>query len=181
MRINIYGGPGIGKSTTAAWLFSRLKEEDYTVELVTEYIKSWAWEGRVPSSYDQNYIFAKQLRREDILTRKGVHLISDSPLPLQLVYAKKYNCPFYPELFSLCKKFDAQHPSLNVLLARTKAYQTQGRFETFEEAQDVDKRVVDLLREYDAKYIRIDPRQKDTLLEIVKDNLNEVRNNDLTE
>lgn len=171
MRINLFGGPGTGKSTTAAWLYAKLKEESYPIELVTEYIKSWAWEGRVPSSYDQNYIFAKQLRREDLLTRKGIHLITDSPMPLQLVYAKKYNCPFYDELFSLSKKFDAQHPSLNVVLARTVAYQPEGRYETAEEALDVDKRILALLHDYNASYIVIDPKEKDALLTYVKEEL----------
>ena len=37
--INLIGGPGCGKSTIAAELFSRLKKMGVTCELVTEYIK----------------------------------------------------------------------------------------------------------------------------------------------
>ena len=35
--INLYGGPGTGKSTTAAALFALIKREGYNVELVTEF------------------------------------------------------------------------------------------------------------------------------------------------
>ena len=36
MRINFLAGPGAGKSTTAAWIFSELKRKQASVELVTE-------------------------------------------------------------------------------------------------------------------------------------------------
>jgi len=40
MRINFLAGPGAGKSTTTAWIFSELKLRQVSVELVTEYVKS---------------------------------------------------------------------------------------------------------------------------------------------
>jgi nicotinamide riboside kinase len=156
MRINIYGGPGSGKSTTAAYLFAKLKSQGQNVELVTEYIKTWAWEQRVPTGYDQAYIFAKQLRSEDLLTRRGIHVITDSPLPMQLVYAKRYACPFYDELYSLCKKFDQDHPSLHILLRRTVPYQTFGRYETLEQAKELDISIQTLLAGY-GSYMIFDP------------------------
>lgn len=170
MRINIFGGPGTGKSTTAAWLFATLKQAGKNIELVTEYIKTWAWEGRVPSSYDQTYVFASQLRREDILTRRGVHVVTDSPLPLQLVYVKKYKCPFYDELLSLCKKFDNEHPSFNIRLKRTVPFQTFGRYETLEEAKEIDMAILQVLREYGAPYLDVDPeRDKEAILSAVSE------------
>jgi len=44
--INLLGGPGVGKSTAAAKLFAKYKDEGKSVELVREYVKDWAWEGR---------------------------------------------------------------------------------------------------------------------------------------
>jgi len=40
--INFYGGAGIGKSTIAADIFSKLKRKGYKTELVGEYAK-WLW------------------------------------------------------------------------------------------------------------------------------------------
>ena len=57
MRISLFGGPGSGKSTTAARLFSELKERHYSVEHVSEYVKSWTYMNRKPKGFDQVYIF----------------------------------------------------------------------------------------------------------------------------
>ncbi len=40
IAINFYGGPGTGKSSMAAAIFSNLKNEGINAELVTEYAKS---------------------------------------------------------------------------------------------------------------------------------------------
>ena len=40
--INFYGGAGIGKSTIAADIFSKLKRKGHKTELVGEYAK-WLW------------------------------------------------------------------------------------------------------------------------------------------
>lgn len=156
MRFNLYGGPGVGKSTTAAAIFVQMKNKGHRIELVTEYIKSWAWEKRPTVSYDQLYVFAKQLRREDILTRQGVHIVTDSPLPQQLVYAKKYNCNFYEDLKNVCKKFDDQNPSMNIFLKRTVPFQTEGRYETKEQAEAIDQSTLELLREFQPGFCMID-------------------------
>ncbi len=42
--VNLLGGPGSGKSTTAADVFARLKWQDINCELVTEFAKDLVWE-----------------------------------------------------------------------------------------------------------------------------------------
>lgn len=37
--VNLFGGPGSGKSTGAAYVFARLKMLGYNAELVTEFAK----------------------------------------------------------------------------------------------------------------------------------------------
>ena len=50
--ISLHSGPGTGKSTSAAQLFAELKQRHCSVELVREYVKKWAWEGRKISGFD---------------------------------------------------------------------------------------------------------------------------------
>ncbi len=45
--INLWAGPGAGKSTTAAGLFNLMKIRGYNVELVTEFAKEMVYEGRL--------------------------------------------------------------------------------------------------------------------------------------
>ena len=67
--VNLFGGPGSGKSTTAAGLFYEVKKLKLNVELVTEYAKDAVWEKRHNLLDDQIYIFAKQQRRISRLKR----------------------------------------------------------------------------------------------------------------
>lgn len=148
MRINIYGGPGSGKSTLAAWLFSQLKERQVCIELITEYVKSWAWRQVEPKSWDELYIFAKQLKAEDEIMRHGyVHLITDSPLPLTLTYIKKEQAPFYLQCKEVCELFEESFPSIDIFIERTKPYQQEGRYQTEEEAKELDSLIFTTVQE----------------------------------
>lgn len=42
--INLFGEPGAGKSTGAAYVFAMLKMNGVNAELVTEYAKDITWE-----------------------------------------------------------------------------------------------------------------------------------------
>jgi adenylate kinase family enzyme len=42
--VNLYGAPGSGKSTGAAYIFSKLKMAGVDAELVTEFAKDKVWE-----------------------------------------------------------------------------------------------------------------------------------------
>ena len=87
--LNIWGGPGIGKSTTAAGLFYEMKKLGLNVELVQEYAKDAVWEKRHNILDDQIYIFAKQQRRIARLAEHNIDwVITDSPIPLGLVYLR---------------------------------------------------------------------------------------------
>lgn len=157
-RISLWGGPGSGKSTLASIVFAHLKMAGYSVELVNEYIKCWAYEKRQVGSFDQVYIFAKQLRLEDRVLRAGVKMVvTDSPLLMQTVYARKYNFTGWQELLSIGRKFDALHPAINFLLNRKHGeYQTEGRWQTVDEAKALDVEIEGFLQEFGIPYERID-------------------------
>lgn len=149
MRINFYGGPSAGKSTTAAFLFSELKRRGHSVELVTEYVKSWATQNRKVNEFDQVYLFGKQMQYEYRYLQSGVrNIVTDSPILLSAIYAKHYysQLDFHDSLFDIAAKYEKRFPSINIYLERgTKPYSTQGRYQSYKEALDIDDKIKDFL------------------------------------
>ena len=157
-RINFFGGPGVGKSTMAAWAFAQLKGVGVNdVELVSEWIKGWAWDRQVPRSYDQLYVFAKQLRMEDRVLRHGACIVSDSPLMLQLAYVRKYSPWMYTSLMQICQLFDQRYPALNFYVEREVEYKQAGRYENEAQAIDMDNEILGILNAECHGFLKIKP------------------------
>jgi len=139
--INLYGGSGIGKSTCAAGLFAEMKQRGYNVELVSEYVKTWAWTGRVPTGFDQVYIFGKQASRESLLYNKVDYIITDSPLLLSGYY-ENYHLkeaivlPAVLNFIDYASRHEVKH--LNFFLKRLKKFDPRGRYESEEQAKAID-------------------------------------------
>jgi sugar phosphate isomerase/epimerase len=137
--INLFAGPGAGKTTTAAKLFAAMKDKGLKVELVQEYVKSWAWEGREIGPLDQIYILAKQLRAESRLYGKVDYIITDSPIELSSYYDKRRNndSAISNVVDDLLSRVDVDR--LNVFIKRDKPYYQHGRYETEAEAVNIDE------------------------------------------
>lgn len=139
--LNLYGGAGCGKSTTAAAVFASLKNKGVSAELVTEYAKGWAWQERKIHPLDQYYLFGKQLQRESCLYGKVDVIVTDSPIGVSAYYAQRYTAPEIAESIRACHQaVRAQNlvDNFDVYLKRTKAYNPKGRYETEEQAREVD-------------------------------------------
>lgn len=148
-RICLYGGPGCGKSTTAAGVFHQLKVRGYNVEHVPEYIKDWAYEGRVPKSFQQNYIFAKQMNREDVLFPHVDLIVTDSPLLMNTVYSKKYNFEGWSLLVQMAMLWEKHFPGLHLFLDRKNiAYRQEGRYQDEDGAHEMDRLIREMLDEH---------------------------------
>lgn len=139
--VNLYGGPGTGKSTMAAALFSELKFMDINCELVTEYAKDKVWEGSISTLEDQLYVFAKQHHRLTNLVNKVDVIITDSPLLISLAYTTESNI----NLINLVKEYHFKNYNLDIFLNRKKKYNNIGRLQTKEEAINKDKYILNLL------------------------------------
>lgn len=139
--INLYGGPGSGKSTSSAGLFFLMKTEGYKVELVTEYAKDMVYEKRLNVLEDQIYIFAKQLRRLTRLENTVDYVITDSPLLLGKIYNNKYQ-----ELDTLIERVYNEFDNIDIFIKRTKKYQEYGRTQNEEDAKKIDNQILDLLQ-----------------------------------
>ena len=54
--INLFGGPGCGKSTTMARIFADLKIQGYNAEMVSEFAKDLVYEQRQETMKDELYL-----------------------------------------------------------------------------------------------------------------------------
>lgn len=167
-RINFYAGPGAGKSTLAARTFAELKIRGYDVEHIPEYIKTWAHEGRFPTSYDQLYVFAKQLKAEDVILRNVKTIITDSPLLMNTAYSRLYNFQCTQDLVRICQQFDRDFPALNLFIDRTVDYENKGRYQSYEEALNFDKLLLNHLKEHlQGKVIPVRVDKFDEIIDII--------------
>lgn len=139
--INLYGGPGLGKSTAATGVFSLLKLHSVSCEYVSEFAKDLVWEERHETLKNQYYVWAKQYHRIWRLRNKVDVVITDSPLLLSLVYGSVIDS-FAQTIIETYNDFN----NLNYVLQRSKKYNTRGRNETEEEARVIDKRVTEMLK-----------------------------------
>lgn len=121
--VNLFGPPGAGKSTTAAGVFSILKLNGLNCELITEYAKELAWEDRLPPKpVDPYYITAKQNHRQWLVDGKVDVMITDSPLPIGIVYSQK-SSEYNNHVLHLFSKY----LNKNYFIERTKDYNKVGR------------------------------------------------------
>jgi hypothetical protein len=147
--INLFAGPGAGKSTTAAGIFHLMKIGRMNVELVTEYAKDMTWEKRHNILMDELYIVAKQHRKLRRLRGEVDYVVTDSPL-LLCVY---YRFDDYSEtLDKLILELWGQDENLNFFLERAKPYVAKGRSQTEEEARRIDSATRDLLARFTVPY-----------------------------
>ena len=146
--INLFAGPGVGKSTTAARVFSELKLRGINCEMALEFAKDKVWEESFKTMDDQIYIFGKQFHKIWRLKDKVDVIICDSPLPISIVYDKENSQPFHALVMEQFNKF----VNFNYLLKRGDGYQTEGRLQTEEEAKEVDETVKRVLDENEIEY-----------------------------
>ena len=170
----LYGGPGTGKSTTAAHLFALAKQDDINAELVREYIKDWVWEGREVRPGDQPYIASKQSRKERICFGSVDLIISDSPMYLGQFYEEKYDNSYHVVRHLIAKHMQFAelegYEFLHVFLKRTKEYNPLGRYQNETEAVECDKEIRELLIREGIEFVDIDanPDAARKILDIIK-------------
>jgi hypothetical protein len=140
VRINLFGGPGSGKSTTAAWLFSELKRRLVSVEHVNEYVKAWAYAKRPVDHYDQIYIMAKQMQYEYRFLKNGIkNIVTDSPVDLSIVYSPEH---LKPAMRLLSQTYNQDFAYENIFIRRgDKPYVQEGRYQDKARALEVDQKI----------------------------------------
>jgi hypothetical protein len=172
--INLFAGPGVGKSTVASELYSVLKKKGEDVELVREYVKDWAWEGKVPGKFDQPYIFGKQLHLESRLYGKVRFIITDSPFLFSPFYEKiSFGTQITLEAAKLFTVYAQSNgvSYINFFIARHGKYNKKGRFQTEKQARKVDADLLEFLRKQNLPIFLIDSKPNkrvENILEKIK-------------
>lgn len=138
--VNLYGGPGTGKSTTSAALFAELKYRGVDAELVREFAKDLVWQRRIHDMRILGFIIGEQAYRLATVAPQVQVTITDSPLLLTLAYdpsdAQK----------ALAVEMYRQYDNLDIFLERSKEYNPNGRTQTEAEAKLKDEEIREVLR-----------------------------------
>ena len=173
--INIFGGPGCGKSTIAAGLFYELKKNHISCNNPYEFPKTLAWDKNYPAIQDQLYVFANQHRGIAQSYGKVDYIIIDSPILFSTIYhsyytsgypAEFYGQSFHDMVVDLHKKYD----NLNIMLKRTDGSHDEGeRFQDLEESLAIDKLCIEKLEEHDIPYheVIVDDKTVETILKLI--------------
>lgn len=152
--VNLYGGPGVGKSTGAAYIFAKMKMAGVDAEYVTEAAKDKVWEGNKEAFKCQFYLSGKQAFRISRCFGKVDVIVTDSPIMLGKIYADRAG---RKALGIACADEAVRYldHSVNIVLARVKEFNQNGRNENAHEACVIDDDVRAMLREYHMDYIEV--------------------------
>lgn len=140
--VNLLGGPGCGKSTVAASIFSELKFYGIDCELAAEYAKDLVWEKRHKTFENQIYLFGKQHHRINRLVGEVDVIITDSPILLTPIYDVHKRKTLEKLVLEEYHKFN----NYNIFLKRRKEYNPNGRNENEQEAKKIDNTIKKFLK-----------------------------------
>lgn len=152
--INLFGGPGSGKSTGAAYIFAKLKLAGVDAEYVSEFAKDKVWENNKEVFKCQMYVSGKQMFKITRCYGKVDIIITDSPFVLGAIYSPE-KVKFVD---ALIEEFDQyKFVNHNFFIKRIKEYNPNGRHQTEEEANEVDYKLRDFLEnKVDKHYMEVD-------------------------
>ena len=171
--VNLFGGPGIGKSGIAAGLTYELKKRHISCNNPYEFPKKLAWDKNYPAIQDQLYVFANQHRGIAECYGKVDYIIIDSPILFSKIYhsyytdgypAEFYGDSFHQMILELHNKYD----NINILLERAEGvHNDDERFQNYEESLLIDDLCKKILEENNIPYHTVKVG-KNTVKDIIK-------------
>ena len=174
--INLFGGPGIGKSSIAAGITYKLKKKHISCNNPYEFPKLLAWDKNKEAIRDQLYVLANQHRGIAQSYDKVDYIVIDSPVMFSLIYKTYYNKGYPAEFYS--KAFNQMiidlhnnYDNLNILLERTEGGYNEGeRYQTLEESIIIDKLCKTILDENNMPYhtIKVGKNTVKDILKLIK-------------
>jgi hypothetical protein len=161
--INLFCGPGGGKSSIAAGLLYELKRRHISCDAPYEFPKLLAWDDNKSAIKDQLYVIANQHRGIVKSFGKVDYIVLDSPILLSLIYKSYYDGLEYPSnLYT--ESFDkmvldihSQYDNLNILLKRgVGVYNEKERYQKLESSIKLDYMIKQTLDVNGIEYIEVD-------------------------
>ena len=151
--INLSGAPGAGKSTMAARIFTELKQRGINCELVSEVAKDKAWEHNTTALACQEYIFGAQSYRLARCREDVDVIVTDSPLPLTLIYNQN---PVLTDNFEsvIMAIFDT-YDNLNYFVKRIAPYQRKGRVHSAKQSNEIAEQIKVLYERLGISYVEV--------------------------
>lgn len=148
--VNLFGVPGSGKSTGAAYIFSQLKLNGVNAELITEFAKDKVWEENTEVFKNQAYLFGKQSYKMSRCRDKVDVIVTDSPLPLSIFYNNDTTLgeDFNKTIMNVFNSYN----NLNYLLLRIKEYNPIGRHQSEEESDALKQPMIELFNNREIQY-----------------------------
>lgn len=149
LLVNLYGEPGAGKSTGAAYVFSKLKLAKVNCELVTEVAKDLVWEERDLALQCQAYVFGSQVLRLERLRGKVDVIVTDSPIALGTFYLRPRDEEvlgadnFKQVIFNYAENAFPRH--LDFFIKRVKPFCSQGRVHDESSSSKISREVKTVL------------------------------------
>lgn len=148
--VNLFGAPGAGKSTGAAYIFSKLKMAGVKCELVTEFAKDMVWEENQTVLDNQVKILGEQYLRMTRLKDNVDVIITDSPLLNSGFYNS--DTTIEPEFSALVSKLYNKFENLNFYIMRVRPYVEKGRLQTEKESDQIGLDIVKMLEKSNVQY-----------------------------
>ena len=146
--INLFGGPGIGKSSIASGLTYKLKKKHITCDNPYEFPKLLAWDENHSAIRDQLYVLANQHRGIVKSYGKVDYIILDSTILLSLTYRNYYKSNQYPATLygdtfdKLVLETFNQYENINILLERGEGnHNEKERYQSLDESKELDKAI----------------------------------------
>lgn len=174
--INLFGGPGIGKSSIASGITYKLKKNHITCDNPYEFPKLLAWDENHSAIADQLYVLANQHRGIVKSYGKVDYIVLDSPILLSLTYRSYYKNNDYPAslygesfdkmLLDVFNKYD----NINIVLKRTDGNHNENeRYQNLEESIDLDISIENSLIKNNIPYhlVKVGENTVDEILTII--------------
>ena len=175
--INIFGGPGIGKSSIAAGITYKLKKNHISCDQPYEFPKLLAWDDNHSAIQDQLYVLANQHRGIVKSYGKVDYIVLDSPIIISLTYRNYYKGTEYPSSL-YCESFDKmvldtfnQYDNINIVLDRADGvHNNDERYQNLEESKELDIVIENSLIENNIPFhkIKVNDDTVDDIMKLVK-------------
>lgn len=142
--VNLFAGPGAGKTTCAWAIAAELKKLNINTEYVSEYAKELVWDKNYEALARQEDIFKEQAHRINRLIGKVEVIVTDSPILLSEIYGKNNSDEFSQRVWDEHNS----HENFNLFINRGKYYEQAGRIQNLSESKQIDNQIKNMLREH---------------------------------